>query len=112
MGAVRPGDDERDTTVRDLLAKLHRGAGPAVQRQGSRDETRYASRDHAGTRRGALFLREPHPTDIAPQRPGHAIGERLGMIPAGECQPGAIREVADGNEGGIAVTNDVQATVD
>src|SRR6266478_122059 len=112
MSAIGPGDDEYDATMRDLFAKLHRGASHAVQRQGSRDETRYASRDHAGARRGALFLRDPHATDIAPQRPGHAIGERLGMIPAGECQPGAIREIADGNEGGIAVTNDVQATVD
>src|SRR6266446_10830220 len=112
MGAVRPGDDEHDTTTRDLLAKLHRGAGHAVQRQGSRDETRYASRDHAGARRGALFLRESHPTDIATQRPGHAFGERLGMIASGERQPGAIREIADGNERGIAVTNDVQATVE
>src|SRR5206468_6991394 len=111
MSAIGPGEDERDTTMRDLLAKLHRGAGHAVQRQGSRDETRYSSRDHAGARRGALFLREPHPTDIATQRPGHAIGERLGMIAAGERQPGAVREIADGYERGIAVTNDMQATV-
>jgi len=107
MGAIGPGDDERDTAMRDLLAKLHRGAGHAVQRQGSGDETRYSSRHHAGAWCGALFLREPHPTHIAPQRPGHAISERLGMIAASERQPGAIREITDGNECGIAVTNDV-----
>ena len=112
MSAIGPGDDECDATMRDLFAKLHRGTRHAVQRQGSRDETRYASRDHAGARRGALFLRKPHPTDVATQRAGHAIGERLGMIAAGECQPGAIREIADGNKRGIVVTNDVQATVD
>src|SRR6266446_10831070 len=112
MSAISPGDDEYDATMRDLFAKLHRGTRHAVQRQGSRDETRYASRDHAGARRGALFLREPHPTDVATQRAGHPISERLGMISAGERQPGAIREIAYGNERGVAVTNDVQATVD
>src|SRR6266446_10036950 len=112
MSAIGPGDDEGDATMRDLFAKLHRGARHAVQRQGSRDETRYASRDHAAARRGALFLRESHPTDVATQRPGHAIGERLGMIASGERQPGAIREIADGNERGMADTNDVQATVE
>src|SRR5258707_7351923 len=83
MGAIGPGDDERDTAMRDLLAKLPRGAGHAVQRQGSGDETRDSSRHHAGARCGALFLREPHPTDVPPQRPGHAIGESLGVIAAG-----------------------------
>src|SRR5213594_1383218 len=112
MSAIGPGEDERDTTMRDLLAKLHRGAGHTVQRQGSRDETRYASRNHTGARRGVLLLRDPHPTDVATQRAGHAIGERFGMIAAGKRQPGAIREIADGYERGIAVTNDVQATVD
>src|SRR5712664_2978158 len=33
------------------------------------------------------------------------------MISAGEHQSGAVREIADGNERGIAVTNDVQTTV-
>jgi len=111
MGAVRPGDDERDTAMRDLLAKLHCGARHAVQRLGSRHETRYSSRNHASARHGTLFLSESHPADVATQRAGDAVGDGLGMIPAAERQSGAIREIADSNERGIAITNDVQATV-
>jgi len=99
------------TAMRDLLAKLHCGARHAVQRLGSRDETRHSPRNQASARHGTLFLSEPHPTDVATQRPGDAVGDRLGMIPARERQSGAIREIADGNERGMAVSNDVQATV-
>src|SRR6267378_1601841 len=98
--------------MRELLAKLYRRACHAVQGLGSRDKTRHSSRNHASARRGTLFLGESHPTDVATQRAGHPIGDRLHVIPAGERQSGAIREITDGNERGIAVTNDVQATVD
>src|SRR5881394_2752897 len=110
MGAVRAGDDQRDCAMRDLLAKLNGSARHALQRLSSRDETRYSARNHASARHGTLLVSEPHPAHVAAQCAGHAIGHRLGMIPASERQSSAIGEIADSNECGIAITNDMEAT--